>query len=143
MKEKVIAIVIFVLSVLFLYKTWYFIPSTADMMPNDFVKVLFWVGYVGIAISCTVIKPAQILISQDTENLVGMVKAVGVFFVGVFVMPMLDLVYTVIENIWAGFASYSDLFGFGYIVIGLCLFLLIPQYMIIGSVAMPKKLVEA
>jgi hypothetical protein len=138
MREKLIAFVVFILSILFLYKTWYFIPSTADMMPTDFIKVLFWAGYFGIAVSCTIIKPAQILITQSAENLIGMVKAVGIFFAGILTMPLIDMIYTSLESIWTTFSDFSDIFGFGYIVIGIALFIIIPQYMIIGQIITDK-----
>lgn len=134
MKEKLFAVFMFILGVIAVVKTWYFIPNLPDLLPGDFLPVLYWIGYVAIVISAVFIKPIHIMLSNNIGDPLSIFKGIGVFFTSIFLLPLIDGFFEVISNIWTNFSSYSDMFGFAYIVIALLGFIIIPQFFVIGDV---------
>lgn len=59
------ALLWFVFALLLTIKTWYTIPTFVDMMQTDFLKILFWAGFILMWISAVVIAPIIVIIQAN------------------------------------------------------------------------------
>lgn len=133
-KNKVLGVLTFVFSASLIYVTRYTLQTFKDLMPDTFMKVLFWIGYITIIMFALLVKPITLFVSNNpSESPAGLFYATVSFIVGMMLSKIIYYLYDGLLNVLSFSTELTSILWFMYIIVIIMSMVVVPIVLLIAN----------